>query len=338
MWLVASHRANADTALELGRELLALAERLDDPALLLEGHHALWPVLVWLGKSDAARHHLDRGMALYDKARHRSHAFVYGGHDPGVCCRKVASWAFWILGYPARGLEESLASLELAGELAHPMSMVVALVWACVFRDLRREFPAVREHARALIALSTEHDASQWLAAGTIIDGAARAELGEGTAAIAQIKRGLAAYGSTGAQLFLPYFLSLLARACSKIGQPHEGLRVIGEALESARRTGERAWEAELNRLEGELRLASDPDDVAEPMECFRRAIEIARRQAARSWELRAASSLARLLVAAGRRDEARRTLAGVYDWFTEGFDTTDLGEAKALLDDLATT
>lgn len=338
MWLVASHRANADTALELGRELLALAERLDDPALLLEGHHALWPVLVWLGKADAARHHLDRGMALYDKARHRSHAFVYGGHDPGVCCRKVASWASWILGYPARGLEESVASLELARELAHPTSIIVALVWACVFRDLRREFPAVREHARALIALSTEHDASQWLAAGTIIDGAARAELGEGTAAIAQIRRGLAAYGSTGAQLFLPYFLSLLARACSKIGQPHEGLRVIGEALESARTTGERVWEAELDRLEGELRLASDPDDVAEAMACFRRAIEIARRQAARSWELRAASSLARLLVAAGRRDEARRTLAGVYDWFTEGFDTPDLGEAKALLDDLATT
>jgi DNA-binding SARP family transcriptional activator/predicted ATPase len=338
IWLVASHRANADTALELGRELLALAERLDDPALLLEGHHALWPVLVWLGKADAARHHLDRGMALYDKARHRSHAFVYGGHDPGVCCRKVASWAFWLLGYPARGLEESVASLVLARELAHPMSMVVALVWACVFRDLRREFPAVREHARALIALSTEHDAAQWLAAGTIIDGAARAELGEGTAAIAQINRGLAAYGSTGAQLFLPYFLSLLARACSKIGQPHEGLRVIGEALESARRTGERVWEAELNRLEGELRLASDPDDVAHAMECFRRAIEIARRQAARSWELRATSSLARLLVATGRRDEARRTLAGVYDWFTEGFDTTDLGEAKTLLDDLATT
>ena len=338
MWLVASHRANADTALELGRELLALAERLDDPALLLEGHHALWPVLVWLGKADEARLHLDRGMALYDKARHRSHAFVYGGHDPGVCCRKVASWAFWILGYPARGLEESVASLELARELAHPTSIVVALVWACVFRDLRREFPAVREHARALIALSTEHEASQWLAAGTIIDGLARAELGAGTAAIAQIRRGLAAYGSTGAHLFVPYFLSLLARACSKIGQPHEGLTVIGEALERARTTGERVWEAELGRLEGELRLASDPDDVAEATECFRRAIEIARRQAARSWELRAASSLARLLVAAGRRDEARRTLAGVYDWFTEGFDTADLGEAKALLGDLAAT
>jgi predicted ATPase len=336
IWLVASHRASASTALELGRELLALAERLDDPALLLEGHHALWPVLVWLGSADAARRHLDQGMALYDKARHQSHAFVYGGHDPGVCCRKVASWASWILGYPARGLKESLASLSLARELDHPMSMIVALAWACVFRDLRREVHELREHARALITLSTGHETSQWLAAGTIIDGSVHAELGEGEVAIAQIKRGLVAYRSTGAHLFVPYFLSLLARACLRIGEPHEGLRVIGEALERARTTGERVWEAELIRLEGELRLAASPDDVAEARDCFCSAIEIARRQAARSWELRAASSLARLLVAEGQRDEAGRTLGGVYNWFTEGLDTADLQEAKALLDDLA--
>ena len=123
-----------------------------------------------------------------------------------------------------------------------------------------------------------------------------------------------------------------------KIGQPHEGLRAIGEALERARATGERVWEAELVRLQGELRLAAAPNDVDEAMECFRRAIEIARGQLARSWELRAGLSLARRLAAKGRHAEARETLAGVYDWFTEGFDTTDLGEAKALLDDLATT
>jgi DNA-binding SARP family transcriptional activator/predicted ATPase len=335
LWLVASHRASAGTALELGRELLALAERLDDPALLLEGHHALWPVLVWLGRADAARRHLAQGMALYDKARHRSHAFIYGGHDPGVCCRKVASWASWILGYPARGLEESLASLRLARELDHPMSIIVALVWACVFRDLRREVHEVREHARALITLSTEHEASQWLAAGTIIDGSVHAELGEGEVAIAQIRRGLAAYGSTGAHLFVPYFLSLLARACLKLAEPREGLRVIDEALERARTTGELVWEAELLRLEGELRLVASPEDLAGAVDCFRRAIEIARRQEARSWELRAALSLARLLAAERERDEARRTLADVYTSFTEGFDTADLREARAFLEEL---
>ena len=336
MWLVASYRASAEAALALGRELLALAERLGDPALLLEGHHALWPVLVWLGNAATARRHLDQGMALYDTAQHQNHAFVYGGHDPGVCSQKYASWASWILGYPARGLEESTASLRLARELAHPASIVLALFWACVFRDLRREVEAVREHARALIALSTEHEASQWLAAGTIIDGFVHAELGEGEVAITRIRGGLAAYESTGAQLFVPYFLSLLARACLTAGQPHEGLRVIGEALERARTTGERVWEAELVRLEGELRLAASSDDAA-ALDCFRRAIEIARQQEAKSWELRTALSLARLLVADGRHDEARRTVAGVYDSFTEGFDTADLQDAKAFLEGLPT-
>jgi predicted ATPase len=137
-----------------------------------------------------------------------------------------------------------------------------------------------------LIDLSIEHEASQWLAAGTIMEASAHAELGKGDTAIAQIRRGLAAYGSTGAHLFMPYFLSLLARACLKTGQPHEGLRIIGDALERARTTGERVWEAELLRLEGELRLAASPHDDAEALDCFRRAIEIARLQAARSWEL----------------------------------------------------
>jgi DNA-binding SARP family transcriptional activator/predicted ATPase len=337
-WLVASHRASAGAALELGRELLALAERLDDSSLLLEGHHALWPVLVWLGKAEAARRHLEHGMALYDKAQHRSHAFTYGGHDPGVCCRKVASWASWLLGYPARGLEESLASLTLAKELAHPTSMIVALVWACVFRDLRREVEAVHDHARTLISLAAEYEASQWLAAGTIIEGAVLAEFGEGEVGITQIKRGLAAYRSTGAQLFLPYFLSLLARACLRTGQPSDGLRVIGEALERVRTTGERVWEPELVRLEGELRLAAAPADVADALESFRRAMEIARQQSARSWQLRAAMSLARLLVAEGRREEAHQTVAGVFEWFTEGFDTADLRDARALLEALASS
>ena len=129
------------------------------------------------------------------------------------------------------------------------------------------------------MSLSAEHEAAQWFAAGTIIDGAVRAELGEAAMAITQIKRGLAAYGSTGAHLFTPYFLSLLARACLKLGEPREGLRVIGEALDGARATGELVWEPELLRLEGELRLAASPEDPAGALDCFRRAIDVARQQ-----------------------------------------------------------
>jgi DNA-binding SARP family transcriptional activator/predicted ATPase len=333
IWLVASHRASAITALDLGRRLLALAERLNDPALVLEGHHALWPVLVWLGHAAEARDHLQAGMAIYDRARHASHAFIYGGHDPGVCCWKVASWASWIVGHPARALEESATSLRLAKELDHPMSMIVALVWACVFHDLRRETEQMADHARTLVSLSTERDASQWLAAGRIMDGAVRAERGEPEAAIAQIRDGLAAYRSTGADLFVPYFLSLLARACLNAGRPREGLSVLAEALETARGTGELVWESELLRLEGELRLADAPVDEPGALRCFRSAIETARRQRARSWELRAAVSLARAVTGGTGGDEARRTLVDVYNSFSEGFDTVDLRAAKTLLE-----
>ena len=282
-WLMASYRANATTALELGGELLALAERSGDPALLLEGHHALWPVLIWSGRVSAARPHLEQGMALYDKTKHRAHAFVYGGHDPGVCALKCASWAFWLLGYPERGLEYSAESLSLAADLVHRPSLVVALVWACVFRDVRREARAMHEHARALMHVASEQGAQQWLAAGTIFDAGVRAERGEGQAAIADIKRGVDVYRATGAALFMPYFLSLCARAERSSGRYDIALETIGEALRMARETGELVWEPELLRLEGEIRLVDEPRDVSRALGCFDRAIEIARREESRS-------------------------------------------------------
>lgn len=337
LWLMASYRANAATALELGGEVLALAERSGDPALLLEGHHALWPVLIWMGRLSAARTHLEQGIALYDKTKHRAHAFVYGGHDPGMCALKCASWAFWLLGYPERGLQYSAESLSLAADLAHPPSLVAALVWACIFRDVRREARAMHEHARALMHVAGEQGAQQWLAAGTIFDACVRAELGEGKAAIADIKRGVDAYRSTGAALFMPYFLSLHARAERSIGRYDVALETVKEALRMARATGELVWEPELLRVEGEVRLADGSRDVGRALGCFNQAIEIARRDQARSWELRAAVSLARVLAANGERDDARRKLADVYGRFTEGFDTADLSEAQSLLKELAT-
>ena len=334
LWLAASYRADSDKALQLGRDLLTLAEESRDPALLLEGHHALWPVLVWRGRLAEALGHAERGRSLYDPAEHRSHAFVYGGHDPGMCSRKYASWAFWLLGYPARALDESKASLELTEQLAHPPSVVLARVWACVFHDLRRELPAVREHARSLITVAK--DTPQWLAAGMIIDGWVQAESGEPEAAVARIREGLRVYASTGAALFAPYFRSVLARACARTGDTEAALEAIGEALRQARATGELVWEPELLRLEGEMRLALRPADAAGARDCFHRAIQIARTEGARSWELRATLSLARVLAADGQRPEGYRVLGGVYDWFTEGFDTPDLTDARALLDELA--
>jgi adenylate cyclase len=325
-------RDDNSARLEIGPQLLALAERTGDRGLLLEAHHALWPALLMAGHPTAARHHLDQGMALYDRAQHRSHAFVYGGHDPGTCCRRYASWTFWLLGYPQRALEESLGTLRLAEELAHAESIMQGHAWACVFRDLRRDVDALDEHARALITVGIEHGIPRWQSWEAIFGGWVRVERGEGASALAQIRDGLEADGPGGRHL-APYLWSILALACLKTGQPDDGLRVIDEALAGARATGEVVWEPELLRLEGELRLAAAPADVAGARECFRRSIDVARRQQARSWELRAASSLARLLIDEGQRDEARRALADVYGWFTEGFDTSDLREARAILD-----
>ena len=334
-WLVASHRASANAALDLGRELLTLAERLGDPAFRLEGHHALWPVLVWLGQAGAAQTHLEQGMALYSKAGHHEHAFLYGGHDPGVCCWKVASWASWLRGHPDRAQAESLTSLRLARELDHPPSLIVALVWASVFRDLLREPEQAGTEARALIALSREREASQWLAAGEIMDASVEGQLGPPGPAIVRMRRGLTAYRATGAHLFVPYFLSLLARACLRAGRPHEGLQVIHEARDRIEATGERVWEPEVLRLEGELRLAVSADGVAGAIEGFRRATEVARGQGARSWELRAGLSLARLLAAEGRAEEARREIQRIHAGFTEGFGTADHQDARAFLEAL---
>ena len=337
LWLMASYRANATTALELGGELLALAERSGDSALLLEGHHALWPVLIWSGRVSAARPHLEQGIALYDKTAHHAHAFVYGGHDPGMCALKCASWAFWLLGFPERALAYSAQSLSFAADLAHPPSLVAALVWACVFRDVRREPGAMHEHARALIHIASEQGAQQWLAAGRIFDACVRAELGEGHAAIDDIKRGVDVYRSTGAALFMPYFLSLRARAERSIGRYDVALATVEEALRVARETGELVWEPELLRLEGEVGLLNAPGDSGRALGCFDRALEIARREQARSWELRAAVSLAGVLAANGERAEARRRLADAYNGFTGGFDTADLSEAQRLLKELTT-
>ena len=234
IWLVASHRASGGTALELGRDLLALAERLDDPALLLEGHHALWPVLVWLGKADAARPHLDqRDGALRQGAapeprvrlwRPRPRRVLPEGRQLGFLDPRLP-------GTGSRG-ECRLARAGQGARSSHE-HRCRARLGVCLSRPAARVPRAVREHARALIALSTEHETPQWLAAGTIIDGSVQRRARRGRRRRSpRSRRGLAAYRSTGAHLFVPYFLSLLARACLKDGEPREGLRVIREALE----------------------------------------------------------------------------------------------------------
>jgi predicted ATPase len=336
LWRFYNYRAELQTAGELGKQLLTLAQQVQDPVLLLEAHHALWPTLVYLGELASARGHLEQGMVLYDPRHHRSHASLYSGHDPGVCCQEYMAWTLWALGYPEQALETINKALTLARELAHLYSLAGALSYGAVLHQFRREREAVQQMAEALMALSTEQGFAEQLARGTILRGWALFAQGQGTEGMVQMRQGLTALQATGGDVRRPLFLALLAEAYGGIGQIEEGLNVLAEALAAAEKTGGRFYEAELYRLKGELLVARAAEPNAEAEACLQQALDIARRQQAKSLELRAAMSLSRLWQQQGKRDEPRQLLVPIYGWFTEGFDTADLQEAKVLLEELS--
>jgi len=311
-----------------------MAQRAQDPGLMLEAHRVLGSTMIWFGEMIPARAHAEQGMALYDPQQHRSHTFVYG-QEPGLACLCFAAIPIWMLGYPDQARQRLHEALALTKEFTHPFSLAFTLTMAAKVHQFHREPQVVQERTETLIALSTEQGFPYWLAFGTILQGWALTMKGKEVKGIAQMRQGLAAYRATGAGLHRPYFLSLLAEAYEKVGQPEEELSVLGEALAIVENTGERYWEAELHRRKGELLLIQQGQKVVEAEECFRKALDIARRQQAKSLELRAAMSLARLWQKQGKKEEAHKILAEIYGWFTEGFDTTDLKEAKALLEKL---
>ncbi len=327
-------RAEHHTAGELAEQLLSLAQQQHDSALLLEAHRALGQSLLWRGEVAQARTHLERAIAIYDPQQHRAHAFRYG-RDPGVDCRLYAAFGLWWLGYPEQGLAHIQAALPLAQALSHPFSLAHTLGGAAITHQFRREMNAAQARAEAAIALSTEQGFPYWLALGTIVRGWALALQGQAEEGITQIRQGLTAWRATGSEIVRPYCLTLLAEAYAQRGQAEEGLAVVSEALETVATTGERFYEAELHRLRGELSLQL-PTPLAEAEACLQQALALARRQQARSLELRAAMSLSRLWQRQGKRADARELLAPLYGWFTEGFDTPDLQDAKALLAELA--
>jgi predicted ATPase len=271
-------------------------------------------------------------MARYDPQQHHSHALAL---DPRVFCLSYAAMALWMLGYPEQALKGSHDALTIAHELAHPYSLAFALSVTAVLHSLRREWQATQERTEAALTLSTEQGFPQWLAIGTFLQGWALAKQGQGAGGIMQMQQGLEVYQSTGAEMFRPYYLALLAEVHGNVRQTEEGLRLLAEAIETVHKSGGRWWEAELYRLKGELLLKRAIADKDQAEACFQQALAVARRQSAKSLELRAVSSLSRLWQAQGKRTEAQQLLAPLYGWFTEGFDTADLQEAKALLEEL---
>jgi predicted ATPase len=329
-------RAESRTAHELAEELLRLAQRAQDAAMLVAAYSMLGTTSFYLGENASARVHLEQGVALYDPQQHRSHAFLDVGTDPGVLCFIYAAQVLWLLGYPDQALTKSHEALTLAQELSHPFSLAYALDFAALLHRLRREEQAAQERAEAAMTLSTKQGFPLWLAIGMILRGGTLAEQGQGVEGMAQMREGLAVFQATGAAVGRPYFLTVLAEVYGRGGQAEERLSIVDEALAAVQKTGERWWEAELYRLKGVLGLARSGEDYAEAEAYFQHAIDIARLQQAKSLELRAAMSLSRLWQQQGKREETRQLLAEIYGWFTEGFNTADLQEARALLDELS--
>jgi TOMM system kinase/cyclase fusion protein len=328
-------RAEHQQARELGEQLLSLAHGLHDPANLVEAHRVLGTVLWNRGELPLAHQHLERGIALYEPHQHRTLAFRYGA-DPGVVCRFYAAVVLWSRGYPQQARRRMEESLTLAQELSHPHSLAFVLVFAAILHRLCGEVQAAYARADAATRLAEEHGIAQWFAGGTILQGWAVAAQGQAAEGITQIHQGLAAWRAAWAEVLRPLWLALLAEAYAAGDDPASGLHGLAEALVLVEVTGERWYEAELCRLRGELLLQHGVAPPAEAAGCFQRALDVARRQQAKSLELRAAMSLARLWQQQGKCVDARELLAPIYGWFTEGFDTADLQEAKALLDALS--
>jgi class 3 adenylate cyclase/predicted ATPase len=340
LWVLYLMRAEHQTALELAEQLFGLAQRVQDAALVVEACQALGHTRYVLGDFASARELVERGSALYDPHQHRLLAFRHG-QDPGMICRCLAAFALWMLGYPDQAFTKIQEALTLTRELFHPYTLAVVLFGTALLHQLRREWHATQQMAEAVISLSNEQGFPFTLAIGTIFRGWALAEQGEGKEGIAAIRQGLAAYQVTGTELLQPYFRALLAAAYGNVGQPENGLNVLAEPLEAVGRTGEHSDEAELYRLKGELTLqaqvqGSKSQGEEEAEACFHTAIDIAQKQQAKSLELRAVMSLARLWRQQGKKEKARQRLGEIYGWFTEGFDTKDLQEAKALLEELS--
>jgi class 3 adenylate cyclase/predicted ATPase len=322
------------TAYEMAEQALLLAERRDEPRLLLTARTNLGVNAFLLGRFTTAQDHLKHGMALA-AAQPRGES---SSQDFGVTCRSYSALTLFSLGYPEQALERSRGAVQLARELKQPFSLAFALYIASFLHKYRREPDAMFAYAEEGVALCKEQNFALWLGGATAQRGWALVELGQIEEGAREILRGMNAWLATGAEVAKPYFLALLADAELQMGRGADGLRRLDEGLAVVEELSDRFYEVELHRLKGELMLhqhsgANRCNKVeAEAEASYQRALQVARDQSAKSWELRAAMSLVRLLQKQNRGEEARAVLAPTYEWFTEGLDTRDLSEARALL------
>jgi tetratricopeptide (TPR) repeat protein len=357
LWAFYAARGNHTAALALGEHFLPVAQRQQDATLSFVVQAVLGMTLLWRGEFARAQEHLDHAFAGYDPKRHHDLGHQVG-LDPGLVALAFAAHTLWYRGYPDQALERVRQGLALTQTLSHPLSSAAALAYVAFVHLFRREGPEARAQAQAVLTLAHEHGLTLWLAYGASLQGWALVEGAtlsdahtQREAGLGQLQEGLAAVRATEAKLWVPLLLGAVAQGYAQNGQAEEGLKVIAGALAMVEQNEERWTEADLYRLQGELTLQKEtrgwelgasaslqtPSVVElEAGECFHKAIETARRQQAKSLELRAVMSLSRLWQSQGKKEQAHQLLAEIYGWFTEGFNTKDLQEAKALLEELS--
>jgi hypothetical protein len=329
LWQSANGASRIPEARRLSNQLQQLSAHNADDELRLQAHHSAWATSLFAGEPTAAREHCEAGRRLYDPERHRLHHQLYGGHDPGICARCFDAQAHWLLGYPDKGLAFGNEALVLAKRIAHPFSLVVALLYHSMVHLERGERELALQRLEAAEALAAEERLG-FVIEPQLLRGAVLVVQGAFEGAVACLREGLAGPFATRAQC---YGLAKLAEALICQGEHGAALAAVRDGLSTAEKTGHRQWEAELHRLEGVA--LSGLNKIAEGQNALEQAMRTARSQQAKAYELRAAVSMARLWRDQDKRDEAHELLAPVYGWFTEGFDTMDLKEAKALLDEL---
>jgi predicted ATPase len=327
-----AHRGELDLAQRLDADLLHLSHQRNDAAGLVLAHLSSGANLMFAGIFASSRSHLEKALALYDPISHRALVRQAGVH-PHIFSQAYLGNALFCLGFPDQALARSSANISEARRLAHPPSLAGSLAIGVRLLSLVRDDAGLDEWVNQLVAVATEQGFPHWQSQGAIYRGWVKVKNGDVTEGMPLLQSGSTTYRASGVELFVPHYIDLLAAACEIAGQIEEGLTLLDDALRLVEKTGERWFAAELNRHKGQLLLRQRHCEAAE--ELYQKALGIAREQEAKLWELRAAASLARLRRDQGRPAEARDLLAPVYDWFTEGFDTPDLRDAKALLESL---
>ena len=334
-WAASYIAFNGDVARDLAAQFLALAEKQRATVLLMTGHRLMGISLLSRGDIAEGRVHLNRGIALYDPAAHRPLATRFG-QDGAVAILSHRSRALWILGFPQVALADTDHVLKDAREIGQAATLLYALFQTSLIEIFCGNYATANMLLDEVVTLAGEKGALFWKTRGMVVKGCVAALTGKPSSAVQLITSGITGFRSTGSTLFMPWYLSSLAKAHAQLDQFDHAWRCIDEAVTAVDRAKEKWCEAEIHRIAGEIALKSPQPDAAKAETYFERALAFARAQHAKSWELRAAMSMARLWRDQGKRDEARELLAPVYGWFTEGFDTLDQKEAKALLDELA--